>query len=90
MRKDAIHLIVGKYFDLVQCIPQVLSTFPEFKNVTALGFYDFPAQTNRKIGAVFAELIKTNHTLTSLEAPYFPIDDAEALMIMEALDSNTT
>lgn len=87
---DAISLPINKYFGLVPFILEALSTFPEFKNVTTLHFSEFSVQVNGQIGAVFADLIKNNHTLTTLEAPTYPIDDTEALMIMQALDSNTT
>lgn len=86
----AINLPLNEYFDLVHLIPQALRASPEFNKVAVIELSKFPAEANGQMGAVFAELIKTNGTLTSLKAPTYSIDDAEALTIMEALDSNIT
>jgi hypothetical protein len=86
----AIKLAHHNYFGLVHFFPEALRNFSEFNKVTVLEFSDFPAQAKGQMGSVFAELIKTNLNLISLRAPTYSINDEEALMIMKALDSNTT
>lgn len=87
---DAINVPLDKYFDLARFIPEALTTSSEFNKVSSLEFSKVTATANGQMGAVFVELIKTNHTLISLKAPTYSIDDAEALMIMQALDFNVT
>ena len=86
----AIKLAIHSYFGLVHFFTEALRNFSEFNKVTVVEFSEFPAQANGQMGSVFAELIKTNLNLISLRAPTYSINDAEALMIMKALDSNTT
>ncbi|MCE2870032.1 MAG: sel1 repeat family protein [Oxalobacteraceae bacterium] len=87
--KKTITIAKNTDFELIQNIPDVLHTSPDFQDVTSLIFLTLPYQARGQVGALFAELIQCYPNLKRLEAPNYNITDAEALVIKSSLSSNT-
>ena len=87
--KKTITIAKNTDFELIQNIPDVLHTSPDFQDVTSLIFLTLPYQARGQMGALFAELIQCYPNLKRLEAPNYNITDAEALVIKSSLSSNT-
>ena len=80
----------NKYFDLIPFLPFVITSYPEFKQITTIAFDKLPNAANGQMGATFSQLIQSHPELISLKAENYEINDAEAQLIMESLVNNTT
>jgi TPR repeat protein len=76
------------YSDVIRCIPAALTTFPEFKNIKAINFKLIVLldQDFLSIG----QMIRANAHLEILNLELQELDDAQALILSEALAFNTT
>ena len=76
------------YSDVIQCIPEAFTTFPELKYIKTINFQntDLFAKDFLSIG----QMIRANTHLEGLNFKFQIIDDAQALILSQSLAFNTT
>jgi TPR repeat protein len=76
------------YSDVIQCIPDALTTFPEFEYIKSINFrnIDLSDQDFFSIG----QMIRANLHLEGLNFEIQEIDDAQAMILSQSLAFNTT
>ena len=76
------------YSDVIQCIPDALTTFPEFKYIKTINFQNIVLSAKNFLS--IGEMIRANTHLEGLNFEFQEIDDAQALTLSQSLAFNTT